>query len=220
MTKFFSLFLLMILFVGAGCVSRVTPTARENPSTNSLQDLKLTDGSYTLSTSVSSVLWEASKVKVTHTGKVDPKEGSVVVQNGTVISGEAVIDMTTIKNFDQEGKFLELLETHLRSEDFFAVENFPTAQFTLRTIEPLEGLEGLNYRVDGSFTIKGIEADISFPASITETESGYHLTARVSIDRTLYDIRYGSGKFFENLGDGLIADEFYLDVNLEFVKSE
>ena len=41
-------------------------------------------------------------------------------------------------------------------------------------------------------------------------------TATMTIDRSEFNIRYGSGSFFENLGDKTIYDEFDLEVNLTY----
>lgn len=215
MTKYFSAFLLGLILVGGGCAAQpVQPV--DNEAKEQEETLVLVDGTYTLDVSSSRIGWEASKVKVTHNGTIDPKEGSVRVQEGAANEGNVVVDMTTLKNLDQEGKFLELLQNHLRSNDFFAVQDNPTSTFDLMQIEPLSGIEGANYRIDGTLTIKGIKQPLSFPAFIEETGSGLRLTANVMVDRTLYDIRFGSGKFFENLGDNLIDDEFYLDLDLRF----
>ena len=40
--------------------------------------------------------------------------------------------------------------------------------------------------------------------------------ADLKIDRTKYDIKYGSASFFDDLKDRAIYDEFDLNVNLSF----
>ena len=39
-------------------------------------------------------------------------------------------------------------------------------------------------------------------------------TAKITLDRTDFDVRYGSGSFFDNLGDKTIYDEFDRQVSL------
>ena len=41
-------------------------------------------------------------------------------------------------------------------------------------------------------------------------------TAKLKIDRTKFDIKYGSASFFDGLKDRAIYDEFDLNVNLKF----
>ncbi len=216
MKKIALLFFTLVL-VGAGCAKQqpVQPELQSQPKV--AEPVTFIDGTYTLDVANSNIGWEASKVKVTHNGTVQAKEGSLLVENGLTNEGRVVVDMTTIKNLDQEGKFLELLENHLKSNDFFRVKDDPTSTFELIQIESLSGLEDENYRIDGTLTIKGIEQPLSFPGKVETTEEGIRLTGRATVDRTQYDIRFGSGKFFENLGDNLIDDEFYLDLDLLFV---
>jgi len=41
-----------------------------------------------------------------------------------------------------------------------------------------------------------------------------NLSSAIQFDRTEYGIKYGSGKFFENLGDKTIKDKVSLQVTL------
>ena len=66
----------------------------------------------------------------------------------------------------------------------------------------------------GDITIKGKTESISFSAALTEKGSGYEATASITIDRSKFDVRYGSGSFFDDLGDKTIKDEIKLDVKL------
>jgi hypothetical protein len=81
---------------------------------------------------------------------------------------------------------------------------------------PVTGIEGSNYRLDGKLTIKNVTNDVSFPVHIERITGGLRLTGRATVDRTAYGVKYGSGKFFENLGDNLIEDDFRLDLDLTF----
>lgn len=222
MTKTFSFLLLSLVLLGAGCAQQkeTTPQDVEAEPQTKTEVVVFADGSYTLDVSSSSLYWEASKVKMTHNGSVEAQEGSARVEQGQVAEGQVIVDMTTIKNFDQEGNFLETLENHLRSEDFFDVNVYPSATFTVSELEPLAGLNGFNFRLDGHLKMKEIEQPVSFPVLIEQTEQGLRLLGRMTVDRTQYDIRFGSGKFFENLGDGLIDDEFYVDLDLFFVPEQ
>jgi len=101
------------------------------------------------------------------------------------------------------------LEGHLNSEDFFATEKHSTSTLVFTDVKST----GKNsYEVTGDLTIKDITKPVVFDVSIY----GSKATATVKVDRTNYDIKYGSGNFFENLGDKTIYDEFDLVVDLEF----
>jgi polyisoprenoid-binding protein YceI len=106
------------------------------------------------------------------------------------------------------------LITHLKSDDFFGVEKFPTSKLVVTGSEPFD--KG-SATVKGNLTIKGITQPIEFKATIKKDTDGMWFYSVITVDRTKYNVRYGSGSFFENLGDKTIYDEFKLKVAL-FVK--
>ena len=71
-----------------------------------------------------------------------------------------------------------------------------------------------NGTVDGKLTIKDSTNPIEFKAAVQKNADGTWFYANIVVDRTKYNIRYGSGSFFENLGDKTIYDDFKLKVNL------
>ena len=120
-----------------------------------------------------------------------------------------MIDMATIENTDMEGEYKTKLEGHLKSEDFFGVEKYPTALLTFKNVKS----NGKNsYEVVGDLTIKDITKPVTFELSVY----GNKATANVKIDRTKFDVRYGSTSFFDDLQDKAIYDEFDLITDLEF----
>lgn len=160
-------------------------------------------------TEESKVTWKAFKVTGSHTGTVDLKSGALVFEEGKLAGGEFTVDMTTLINSDLEGEYKGKLEGHLKSDDFFAVTSHPTSKLVFTEV----AATGKNsYEVTGDLTIKGITKPITFVVSIY----GSKATATMKVDRAQYDVRYGSGSFFENLGDKTIYDEFDLVVDLEF----
>jgi polyisoprenoid-binding protein YceI len=100
---------------------------------------------------------------------------------------------------------------HLKNEDFFNVAKFPKSTFEVISVTPKAGDE---YLVKGKLTIKGITNDVEFPATIKNDGKKLTATAKIIVDRTKYDIRYGSSSFFDNLGNKAISNEFELDLNL------
>ena len=151
--------------------------------------------------------WTGKKVTGEHHGTIKLKSGSLEVNKDKITDGKFVIDMTTITNEDLEGDWNEKLIGHLKSDDFFSVEKYPEAVLAITgSSKMVNGKATLK----GKLTIKGITNPIEFEA----TQSGNTFSAVVTVDRTLYNVRYGSGKFFDNLGDKTIYDDFILNVNL------
>lgn len=160
-------------------------------------------------TEESTVTWKAYKVTGSHTGTVNLKEGALMFDEGKLTGGDFSVDMTTLVSTDLEGEYKGKLEGHLKSDDFFGVATNPTASLVFTKVES----SGKNsYEVIGDLTIKGITKAVTFDVSIY----GSKATATMKIDRAEYNIRYGSGSFFDDLGDKTIYDEFDLVVDLVF----
>ena len=162
-----------------------------------------------VNTETSKVTWKAYKVTGSHTGTVDLKSGALMFDGDKLTGGQFEVNMPTLISTDLEGEYKGKLEGHLKSDDFFGVETHPTAKLIFTDIQA----SGKNsYEVTGDLTIKGITKPITFDVSIY----GSKATATMKVDRANYDVKYGSGSFFENLGDKTIYDEFDLVVDLEF----
>ncbi len=155
----------------------------------------------------STVSWMGKKVTGKHVGVINIKEASLEMEEGQLSGGSFTIDMTSIK-VTEEGGFVAKLEGHLKSDDFFGVEAHPTANFVITKVASL-GTPG-DYKITGNLTIKDITKEIKFQANVGEASA----TAEITIDRSDFNVRYGSGSFFDNLGDKTIYDDFYLTVNL------
>ncbi len=160
----------------------------------------------------SSITWVGKKVTGKHNGTIKLKDASLVMEEGMLKGGTFIIDMTTITNDDMDGNMKGKLEGHLKSADFFNVEEFPTATLELTNVVS-RGTAG-SYKVIGDLTIKGITKPVKFNAQIGEEDGMKMATANIVVDRSEYDVRYGSGSFFDNLGDKTIYDEFELNVKL------
>ena len=156
----------------------------------------------------SKVTWKGYKVTGSHEGTIELKSGHLMMDGKKLTGGEFVVDMTSITNLDMaSGEGKEKLEGHLKSDDFFGVENYPTAKLVITSAEPMNKN---SYSVKGDLTIKGKTNPVTFVVSIYENKA----TATLKVDRAKYDVRYGSGSFFDNLGDKTIYDEFDLVVDL------
>jgi polyisoprenoid-binding protein YceI len=157
--------------------------------------------------SASSVAWLAKKVTGQHNGTIGISAGALNIDGKKLIGGNFTIDLKTIKVLDLTDPVSnQKLTGHLTSGDFFEVEKFPTAMFVITNVS--------GKQVTGNLTIKGITKSITFPADIKVKGGKLTAKANITIDRTDFNIRYGSQKFFESIGDKAIYDDFALTVSL------
>ena len=153
------------------------------------------------------LLWLGEKVTGEHNGTIALKSGWLTWQNNKIVSGEFLVDMNSLSDADKS----ERLEGHLKSDDFFGVEKYPLSKLVITGSSKLEGGKAL---VKGNLTVKEATHPVEF--TVTESKEGtvFTYSAEIVFDRSLYDVRFGSGKFFSNLGDNAINDEIKLNVKL------
>ena len=157
----------------------------------------------------SKITWTGKKVTGSHTGTINLQDGTLIMDGDRLIGGSFTVDMTSLQVTDLEaGKGKEKLEGHLKTDEFFGVNKFPTATFTITDVAK----SGNGYSVVGNMTIKGITQSMK----IHLTMNGNTATTTLNVDRTKYGITYGSGSFFDNLKDKAINDNFELAVTLKF----
>lgn len=165
----------------------------------------------------SRIEWRGSKVVggSSHHGTINVKDGSVQLDGKKLVGGNVVVNMDSIVNEDlTDPKYNAKLVTHLKSDDFFDVQKFPTSTLTVKSGEQQK--DG-TYKVKADLTIKGVTKPIEFIAKTAA--DGKSIESDVTIDRTEWNVRYGSGKFFKNLGDKVIADKIELKIKLGFSSS-
>ena len=156
--------------------------------------------------------WTGKKITGIHTGTINLSAGYLEVESGEIVGGSFDIDIQSIVVTDiNDPKVNAQFAGHLFSDDFFSVDQFPTANFT---IVNSTRLGGNNYKIDGLLTIKGITHSLSFEAKIDVQENIVSAVGEIVVDRTKYGIKFGSGNFFKGLGDSLIYNDFILDLNL------
>lgn len=159
-------------------------------------------------TEKSTLKWHGEKVTGEHWGNIDLKEGWLAWDNKKITEGEFVIDMTSITNTDIEDEgYNAKLVGHLKSNDFFGVEKYPTAKLEIKGSEKFQNNKA---KVKAHLTIKETTLPIEFEAQ----KEGNWFMAEIIIDRSKYDVRYGSGSFFDDLGDKTIYDDFTLTVKI------
>jgi len=163
-----------------------------------------------INTSASQVKWKGYKVTGEHAGTINVKSGELQFNDGALEGGNFTIDMASLKVTDLQGGMAQKLEGHLKSPDFFGVESHPTAKFKI-TKAISRGTAG-SYKVLGDLTIKETTKAIKFIVQLSDDNKT--ATAKITVDRSDFNVRYGSGSFFDGLGDKTIYDEFDLEVSL------
>lgn len=170
---------------------------------------------YKVDAAASSVTWHATKVTGEHMGTVNVANGYLSVTDGNLVAANIIADMGSIACTDMEGEWADKLVGHLNSDDFFNVSEHKTSSFTLRNIEALTDAKGdATHTVTGDFTIRGITKSVTFDATITDNGGKLAISGSAVLDRSQFDVKYGSGSFFDNLGDNLIHDNFTVGFNL------
>jgi polyisoprenoid-binding protein YceI len=154
------------------------------------------------------VNWTGKKIGGSHNGAIKLKSGYFEFDKGQITGGEVVIDMNTITNTDlADQEYRDKLVGHLKSDDFFGVEKYPTSTFV---VTRASGFVNGKATISGQLTIKGITRELTF--DVLKENNTYK--AKVEVDRSEFDVRYGSDSFFDNLGDKAINDIFTLDISL------
>lgn len=156
----------------------------------------------------SKIAWKGYKVTGSHEGVITLKSGNLSFDEKVLTGGSFTIDMKTIFCTDLKGESKGKLEGHLKSDDFFAVEKFPEATLVFTSVKGT----GSYYDIVADLTVKGNTKSIQFNMTVTEDKA----YARLRLDRSEFDVKYGSNSFFENLADRAIYDDFDLDVMLSF----
>ena len=163
---------------------------------------------YKINTSESTLEWEGGKITgSTHTGLIQLSNGYLQLANDAFSLGQFTIDMTSMTNTDLGGEYGDKLMGHLKSDDFFSVETYPEA--TLEILSSTRFVDG-RATVQANATIKGHTERISFDV----VKNGDAFDAEIVLDRSKFDVRYGSDSFFDNLGDNVILDNFTMRVHL------
>jgi polyisoprenoid-binding protein YceI len=171
--------------------------------------LSLPDATYVVDNDLSTIKWEGRNPTTSHFGTVDISQGDICVTNSQ-ITGKIEIDMNSIHNLNLEGDELQpVLEAHLKSDDFFFTSMFPKAVLTLEEVTPLEPLWQTtpNFHVKGELNLRGVTAALEFDMTANLADADQLLLeAHFDLDRTRWNIIYGSTRFFEHLGMHKVFD--------------
>lgn len=175
----------------------------------------LADGTYTVDTAKSTATWEGSKTVLTNwidRGSIKIASGSTTVASSTLTDVTIVFDMKSIAatetGRDNKTTTLDQLVGHLKSDAFFNVEKYPSATFKATGLKV--GTVG-EQKITGDLTIRDVTKTIEIPVIISGEGNQMVVTGEAVVDRTLFNVKFGSGKFFQDLGDNVINDEFKLN---------
>lgn len=173
---------------------------------------KKAPATYKVDSQKSVMNWNGKKVTGEHSGTVKLSDGMMMVDGGKLTGGTFSFDMNSIACTDltdagYNAKFIG----HMKSEDFFNTTKFPTSTFKITKVTPKSGDV---YDITGNMTIKGITNAVTFPATVKMAGNTIMADGKATLDRTKYDIRYGSKSFFESIGDKAIYDDFTVEMRL------
>ena len=198
----------------------VAPPAEVTPPAPMVEVMEPLTGSgaYTVDTSASLLHWSSKKPLIPgymDLGTIKVKDGSVTVKDGDMTAGTFTIDMNSIiTEKTGMGKGETMMADHIKSEDFFNVTKYPTSTFSIKSVTKDPSAGENHYTLSGSLTMKGIKKPISFPAVVYANSGMLRAKGTVTIDRTIWGIKYASGQFFKDLGDKMIDDMFTVDLDL------
>ena len=175
---------------------------------------------YAVDPSTTQVLWMGNKlIGASHQGTIGVQTGNIQFLDGNITGGEIVLDMASLTNQDLEpGNGKEKLEGHLKSDDFFSVETYPTATFSIAKAEPVTGQEGITHRITGNLTLKGQTRSVTIPAKVSVENNVLTASSpQFVIDRTEWGVQYGSGSIAGIAQDNIIKDEVGLQLNVQAI---
>jgi len=156
--------------------------------------------------------WTGHKPTGQHIGTIFLESGEFTVNEGKIESGTFKINMATLKEYDGNAK----LEGHLKSADFFDVATYPEATFEVTGFENVDG----KMMLSGNLTLKEIKNNVTFPVTLSEKDDIFTITSEMfTIDRSKWNVKYGSKSFFDNLGDKFINDDIELKIVVNAKKS-
>ena len=201
--------ILIIALLIFGCRGPVVKENKNNASPNYIS-LHIGDEKYIkIDTKESVVAWKGSSVEGAHTGYVYISKGELMIENGQLMGGTVEVDMSTIEGDDHRSD--NNLIKHLKDPDFFDVKKFPISTIAITKVA---SINGENKNVTGNLTIKGITHPVTFPAKMEVKGGIVKANGKLVIDRTLWDVRYNSGKFYFNLADKTISDSIEFNIKI------
>ncbi len=211
--------LLLTIFAGSMMfVSCKEAPKADSAETTDAQNVEQVSGAtYEANLTESKIEWIGTKPVGRHHGTFVLKDGNLIVSGDDLKGGSFVIDVASVTPDDQDAQGNAKLQGHLKSEDFFHVEQYPEGTFEITNVtEGVADKENLvmkdaTHTITGNLTLKGITKSITFPAKVYMEGDKITADANFNIDRTQWNIVYGND---ESLGDKFIRPEVNLQVHL------
>lgn len=160
------------------------------------------------------VNWGGRKLGGGHVGTIKVSGGQFNVVNNALSGGNFTIDMSSLACTDLDEKSGKgKLEGHLKSPDFFDVAKYPTAKFEITKVVAVKNNPNITHNIFGNLTLKDVTKNIGFNTKLAIAKGSIiAMVPNFKIDRTAFNVKYGSKKFFDNLKDKAIADEIELGI--------
>ena len=202
------IFFIVIFYTGCD-----NSKSKSKVSIEKTESIILPKGEYQIDKTKSVVRWIGRTPVKFHDGTIDIQEGNFSVDDNGILNGNIIIDMESINCTDLSGGGKKSLEEHLMNDDFFSVNKFKTSKINISSeMKPNNGL--IDFK--GSLEIKNISNPISFKSSINKTPEGkYTASSKLTFDRSMYNVKYKSKSFFDDLGDKFINDD--IEIELEII---
>ncbi|MCY1229197.1 hypothetical protein D3C87_327560 [compost metagenome] len=203
--------ILIIIPLLFGCHGTIKEENKNNALASSISLDVGNEKHFIIDSKESVVTWKGSNLvgTNTHTGYIYISKGELIIENGQLIGGKAEVNMNSIE--DETHSSDDGLIKHLKDPDFFDVEKFP---FSTIVLSKAASINGVNKKITGNLTIKNITNTVSFPAKIEVKDGIVKMNGKLFIDRTKWDVRYKSGKFYDLLADQTISDSIEFDINI------
>ncbi len=204
----FTLAIIGIAIVGCKNKTEETATIEAETAMATIQDAV----TYAVNIEKSIIEWQGFKPTGTHKGTIAITNGGFTVGDDGINGGSFVFDMNSIEESEDNARLIG----HLKSADFFEVETFPTATFEITGLEELEGKTILS----GNLTLKDVTNSVAFPVTVSNDNDSLTVSSEVfTIDRSKWNVRYGSKSFFDDLKDKFINDDIELKITIKANKS-
>jgi polyisoprenoid-binding protein YceI len=155
---------------------------------------------YTFGPENAKIEFTGSKVTGSHDGGFKEFSGELRLENGELADRGIQVEIITDSLWSDSDR----LTGHLKNQDFFHVEKYPTATFVSTAIDPSDN----GATITGDLTLHGVTKSISFPAQVEVAEGKVHLASEFSINRFDFDIKY-AGK-----ADDLIRQEVVIRLDV------
>lgn len=167
--------------------------------------------------------WEGRKfIGDGHTGTIDIKSNSFLIgTHEKLTSGVIILNMDELVVTDLSQDLAPKLAAHLKSDDFFEVDRYPTIKVEIvelnKNIPENNVLNGATHLAIGNLHIKDVVKSIQFPVIVKYNGPEAIIDGTVALDRTEFGINYGRD---ESLKDKLIEKNVILRFHISGTLSQ